>query len=111
MLIEQTLARLHELSLNGMADALEEQRGVPDIKDMPFEDRFALLLDREGTVRENRRRTRLLKQAKLRLPSATIEELDFRAPRGLDKSVVLRLAGCSWPTWNGLGCSHRWNTH
>jgi len=96
MLIEQTLTRLHELSLTGMAAALEEQRGVPDVQDLPFEDRFALLLERESTVRENRRRTRLLRQAKLRLPSATIEELDFRSPRGLDKSVVLRLAGCDW---------------
>ena len=86
MLIEQTLTQLHELKLTGMADALEEQRGVPDVQTLPFEDRFALLLERESSVRENRRRTRLLRQAKLRLPSATIEDLNFRAKRGLDRS-------------------------
>ncbi len=96
MLIEQTLTQLHELKLTGMADALEEQRGIPDVQTLPFEDRFALLLERERTVRENRRRTRLLRQAKLRLPAATIEDLNFRAKRGLDRSVVLRLAGCDW---------------
>lgn len=96
MLIEQTLTQLQELRLTGMAEALEEQRGIPDVQTMPFEDRFALLLDRESTHRENRRRTRLLRQARLRLPSATIEDLNFRARRGLDRSVVLRLAGCDW---------------
>ncbi len=96
MLIEQTLTQLHELRLTGMAAALEEQRGVPDVQTLPFEDRFALLLERESSVRENRRRTRLLRQAKLRLPSATIEDLNFRARRGLDRSVILRLAGCDW---------------
>ena len=96
MLIEQTLTQLHELRLTGMAAALEEQRGIPDIQTLAFEDRFALLLERESTVRDNRRRTRLLRQAKLRLPSATVEDLDFRSRRGLDRSVVLRLAGCDW---------------
>lgn len=96
MLIEQTLTQLQELRLTGMAEALEEQRGIPDVQTLPFEDRFALLLDRERTHRENRRRTRLLRQARLRLPSATIEDLNFRARRGLDRSVVLRLAGCDW---------------
>ena len=50
MLIEQTLTRLHELKLTGMADALEEQRGVPDVQTLPFEDRFALLLERESEL-------------------------------------------------------------
>jgi len=96
MLIEQTLTQLNELKLTGMAAALEEQRGVPDVQSLTFEDRFALLLDRESTVREHRRRTRLLRQAKLRLPAATIEDLNFRAKRGLDRSVILSLAGCDW---------------
>jgi hypothetical protein len=48
MLIEQTLTQLHELRLFGMAEALEEQRAVPDVEALSFEDRFALLLDREA---------------------------------------------------------------
>jgi len=95
MLVEPTLTRLRELRLTGMAEALEEQQALPDIHDLSFEDRLALLLEREVTVREDRRLTRLLRQAKLRLP-ATIEDVDFRSPRGLDRSVILRRASCDW---------------
>jgi len=95
MLLEPTVARLRELRLTGMADALEQQQGVPDIRSLSFEDRLTLLIEREATVREDRRLTRLLRQAKLRLP-ASVEDLDFRSPRGLDRSVVLRLASCEW---------------
>ncbi len=95
MILEQTLTRLRELRLTGMADALEEQRGIPDVQSLTFEDRLALLVEREATMREDRRLTRLLRQAQLRLP-ASVEGLDLRAPRGLDRSVVLRLAGCDW---------------
>jgi DNA replication protein DnaC len=95
MLLEQTLTRLRELRLIGMADALQEQRGIPDVQGLTFEDRLALLVEREATAREDRRLTRLLRQARLRLP-ASVEAIDFRSPRGLDRSVVLRLAGCDW---------------
>ena len=95
MLLEQTFIQLRELHLTGMAAALEEQQAVPDVQDLAFEDRLALLIERETTVREDRRLTRLLRQAKLRLP-ATIEDLDFRTPRGLDRSVILRLASSDW---------------
>ncbi len=95
MLIEPTLARLQALRLTGMAAALEEQLGVPDVQSLSFEDRLALLLEREATEREDRRMRRLLKQAKFRL-EATVEDLDFRSPRGLDRSLTLRLVGCEW---------------
>jgi len=95
MLIEPTLDRLHELKLTGMAQAFAEQLGVPDVQTLSFEDRLALLLERETSERENRRLRRLLQLAKLRL-DASLEDIDFRSPRGLDKSVVLRLAGCDW---------------
>jgi len=95
MLIEPTLDRLHELGLTGMAQALAEQLAVPDVQALSFEDRLALLLERETSERDNRRLRRLLQLAKLRL-DASVEDIDFRSPRGLDKSVVLRLAGCDW---------------
>lgn len=95
MLIEPTLDRLHELGLTGMAQALAEQLAVPDIQSLSFEDRLALLLERETSERDNRRLRRLLQLAKLRL-DASVEDIDFRSPRGLDKSVMLRLAGCDW---------------
>lgn len=95
MLIQPTLDRLHELGLYGMAQALAEQLAVPDVQALSFEDRLALLLEREACERDNRRLRRLLQLAKLRL-DASVEDLDFRAPRGLDKSLILRLAGCDW---------------
>jgi len=95
MLLQPTLTRLRELRLTGMADALEEQQALPDVQGLSFEDRLTLLVEREATVRQDRRQTQLLRQAKLRLP-ASIEDLDFRSPRGLDRSVILRLATCDW---------------
>ena len=95
MLLQPTLTRLRELRLTGMADALEEQQALPDVQGLSFEDRLTLLVEREATVRQDRRQTQLLRQAKLRLP-ASIEDLDLRSPRGLDRSVILRLATCDW---------------
>ena len=95
MLIQQTLDRLRELRLSGMVTALEEQQGMPDLHSLAFEDRLALLVEREASFRENRRLTRLLRQARFRL-SACVEDLIFDASRGLDRSLVLRLASCDW---------------
>jgi DNA replication protein DnaC len=60
-----------------------------------FDERLGLLVDREATDRENRRLASRLKRAKLR-QTATIEDIDYGHPRGLDKSVMLSLAGCQW---------------
>ena len=95
MLLQQTIDRLHEMKLTGMAQALEEQQGIPDMQDLSFDDRLALLLERESTARADRRLKRLLQLARLRL-QASVEDVDFRVRRGLDKSVFLRLAACDW---------------
>jgi len=95
MLLQQTIERLHEMKLTGMAEALEEQQGLPDIEDLSFSDRLALLVERESTARADRRLKRLLQLARLRL-QASVEDVDFRAKRGLDKSVFLKLASCDW---------------
>ena len=97
MLAEPTFTLLHELRLPGMAAALEEQRGVPDVQELNFDDRLNFLLEREKTDRANRRFQRLLGHARLHL-DATIEDLNFRTSRGLDRSLVLRLASCDWIT-------------
>ena len=95
MLIQQSIEKLHQMKLHGMAEALMEQAEQPDISELDFQERFSLLVDREWTYRENRRMSRLLQNAKLRL-QATIEDIDFKAPRGLDRSVILTLAQCHW---------------
>ena len=95
MLRQPTLDLLRELRLSGMAQAFEEQTAMPDISELSFEDRLSLLLEREKTEREQRRYVRLKGLAKLHL-DATIEDLNFKAPRGLDRSLVLRLASGRW---------------
>ena len=83
------------MKLEGFLDGLREQMGSPAFDDMPFEDRLGLLVDREYTLRENRRLTRRLQETRLKT-RADVEDVDFRAKRGLDKRVYLELAGCSW---------------
>jgi DNA replication protein DnaC len=78
-----------------MAAALEEQRGIPDIAQLSFEDRFALLVEREQAARADRRLTRLLQLAHFRV-TACVEDINFRAKRGLDRNVIMRLAGGDW---------------
>ena len=95
MLTHPTLDKLEALRLAGMAKALKEQWQIPDIGELVFEERLGLLVDRESALRENRRMQTRLRQAKLR-QNACIEDIDFRHARGLDKSLVARLAGCDW---------------
>jgi DNA replication protein DnaC len=94
MLLHPTLEQLATLRLTGMASALSEQRQM-DLADLSFEDRLALLLDREIVVRKNRKMKTQLHKARLRQDSC-LEDIDFRHPRGLDKSLVVRLADCQW---------------
>ena len=97
MLTQQTLDKLHAMNLNGMADALKELIQQPHTQDLSFEERFALVVDRQWTWKEDRRMKRLLQIARLKINACT-EDIDFRTPRGLDKSVILHLAHCEWIT-------------
>jgi DNA replication protein DnaC len=95
MLTTPTLEGLHALNLAGMARALTEQREQPGYAELGFEDRLGLLVDRELADRENRRLERYLRAAKLRV-KASVEDVDFRAPRGLDRATLLDLAASRW---------------
>ncbi len=95
MLIHPTIDKLRELRLTGMQKALIDQMELPDRDTLSFDERFGLLVDSEYTERENRRLKTRLKRARLR-QAATVEDIDYRHPRGLDKSLMLSLAGCDW---------------
>jgi DNA replication protein DnaC len=95
MLTTATLDGLHTLRLPGMARGLLEQREHPDYAALGFEERLAMLVDRELTERRNRKLDRALKAAKLRFP-ATVEDIDFRRHRGLERAQVLSLAESHW---------------
>jgi len=95
MLRHATLDQLAELKLHGMARAFEEQLQMSEISEMSFEERLGLLVEREATERASRRLTSRLRRAKLR-EQAAIEDVDWRARRGLDKRQILTLASCQW---------------
>ncbi len=95
MLNHPTLDKLESLRLVGMAKALREQTDMPECATLTFEERLGLLVDREATERENARLASRLKRAKLR-HSATVEDIDYRHPRGLDRATLLALANCQW---------------
>jgi len=95
MLTHPAQEKLKALKLYGMAKSLEEQKLSRDYDDLSFEERLGLLIDKEITEQENRRLASRLKRAKLR-HEASIEDIDYRQKRGLDKSVIRSLAECAW---------------
>lgn len=99
MLNEPTMSKLYEMKLNGMAEAYEEQRRQSRLTELSFEERFAMLVERQWIWKENRALARRLAHAKLKQP-ACIEDLDFRKTRGLKRSQVNQLAGCDWVTYH-----------
>jgi len=95
MLIHPTVERLRALGLTAMADAFLELQDAPDAGELSREDWLGLLVDREATSRENKRLARRLREARLR-QSAVVEDVDFRAHRGLDRALFRKLATCEW---------------
>lgn len=95
MLNEQTLEKLYAMKLNGMADAFKDQLQQPNVAELCFEERFGLLVDYHWSWTEERRMKRLLSNAKLKI-NGCVEDIDFKTPRGINKSVILHLANCEW---------------
>lgn len=98
MLNEPTVEKLHELRLAIMAEAWRQQQKDAKIGALSFDERFTLLVDAEHQARDNRRLTRLLKDAQLRIPQACVEDVATSAARGLEKAMLRQLASCSWVT-------------
>ena len=97
MLTHPLFEQLKTLRCQGMIDALQEQLETPNVNQLPFDERLALLVERECILRDNRRMTNRLRQAKLK-EEACMEDIDYQSPRGLSKAVVARLAICQWIT-------------
>ena len=96
MMMNTTLEHLRSLKLAGMATGLQEQLTQPGMTGVSFEERLALLVDREVHWRSDKRQARLLKAAHLKYPQACIEDIDTRAGRGLQRSAVMSLALGNW---------------
>ena len=96
MLNEQTLNQLRSLRLDGMAAALADSATVHLGAELPFEDRLAMLVQREIDWRDGKRLQRLLKAARLKVSSACLEDIRWRASRNLDRALIASLASCDW---------------
>lgn len=95
MLNQPTLETLRSLKLTGMAEAYARQLEQPEVQRLAFDERLALLVDRERTYRESRRQRRLLQLARLR-QSACVEDIEYQPQRGFDRSLVATLITCDW---------------
>lgn len=95
MLNHPTLQQLRALKLEGMAQALQEQLELNNLRDLTFEERLGLLVEREASHRDHKGFARRLKNARLK-QQATLEDLDYKHPRNLDASLVRSLAACGW---------------
>jgi len=96
LLNEPTLEKLRTMRLDGLAAAWLEQQQQPNTSELSFDERLGLLVDAEWMHRENKKMKRALREAKLRLAQACIEDIDYSARREIDKSVVRQLASCRW---------------
>lgn len=95
MSIQSTLNKMVQLKLVGMANELERQLPNPTSNEIPFEERMRILVDHELTFRGNKRIQIFLKRAKLQV-NASIDNIDYRAQRGIDKAYLLSLTSLGW---------------
>lgn len=96
MLKEPTVEKLKALKLYAMATAWNNQHAQPDVAALSFDERLGLLVDAEWMHRENKRLGRALRDAKLRIERACIEDIDYSAKRELDRAVIRQLGTCRW---------------
>ena len=96
MLNEPTTEKLQALRLHGMLAAWQEQGRQAEIAGLGFDERFALLVEAEWLRRENERLVRNLREAKLRVSQACLEDIDYSARRELDRAQIRQLATCRW---------------
>jgi len=96
MLTEPTTEKLKAMRLDAMAATWNEQHGKPDVNRLAFDERFGLLVDAEWLARENKRLAKALRDAKLRIANACVEDIDYPAKRELDKAQIRQLGSCRW---------------
>jgi DNA replication protein DnaC len=99
MLNQPTMEKLHTMKLHGMADAFRAQLETTDASQLSFEERFAMLVDRQWLWRENRALARRLQAARLK-ERGVIEDIDYQHPRGLDRKLLRTLASSEWVRQN-----------
>jgi len=96
MLTQPTLEQLNELRLHALAQAWQAQHEDPSTDDLSFDDRLALLVEAEWMDRQNKRLSRLLREAKLRIAGACLEDIEYAKERKLDRALIRQLATGRW---------------
>ena len=96
MLNEHTMDQLKSLRLDGIVRAIEEQATSTAASALSFDERLTMLVQCEIAWRDGRRVERLLKAAKLKVSSACVEDINWRASRSLDRGLITTLAGGDW---------------
>lgn len=99
MLIQQTLEKLYKHRLFGIAQAVREQMEKPELQALSFDERLGLAVDEEDLYRDNRRRERLQKRARLKIKGAMPEGINYQPDRGLDRSLMSTLFSCDYITY------------
>jgi len=95
MLREQTFEKLNSLKLHGLSQAFEQQLNNPDSSELGFEDRLAMLGEAQWLWRENHAIKSRLRNATLKM-QATIENINYRHARQLERSMIQSLSSCDW---------------
>ena len=93
---QSTIDKLIEMRLTAMADAFRNQLNDPKFKDVPFEDRFGMLVDIEYSNRKNNRQKRLIHNAGFDQPEANIMDINYTSGRKLNRELINRLATCEY---------------
>lgn len=96
MLYSQTVEKLRTLRLEGMAEALDEQRKQSNVTRLEFEERLALLVERQWLWKENRALAARLKRAQFKIPNACLEDIDYASARGLKRAQIDQLRAGEW---------------
>lgn len=93
---QSTIDKLIEMRLTAMSDAFRNQLNDPKMKEVPFEDRFGMMVDIEYNSRKNNRLKRLIKGAEFDQPGASIMDIDYSSGRRINKTLISRLATCEY---------------
>lgn len=96
MLDQLTYDKLVSMRLLGLADAWKKLQADPATQKLDVDERLGMLVDAEWTYRENRRMKRNLREAKLKMAQACVEDIDYPAKRKLDRKLIRQLATCKW---------------
>src|SRR3989442_13322119 len=95
MLNQPTFEKLHGMKLHGMAEALRAQMETPDMSQLSFEERFAMLVEQQWLWKENRALARRLSLARLK-ERGVVEDINYQHPRGLDRKLIRTLSSSEW---------------